>query len=32
MSYGTRNKELRNNEETSNAGKKWTSDEDELLV
>ena len=32
MSYGTRIKELRNNEETSNAGKKWTSDEDELLV
>jgi hypothetical protein len=32
MSYGTIIKELKNNEETSNAGKKWTSDEDELLV
>ena len=32
MVYGTTIKELRSNEETSNAGTKWTSDEDERLV
>jgi hypothetical protein len=32
MTLGTRLKELRSNEETSNAGTKWTIDEDKQLV
>lgn len=32
MTLGTRLKELRNNEDTSNAGTKWTIDEDKNLV
>jgi hypothetical protein len=32
MTLGTRLKELRNNEGTSNAGTKWTIDEDKNLV
>lgn len=32
MSFGTRLKELRSNEYTSNAGTKWTIDEDKNLV
>jgi len=32
MTLGTRLKELRSNEDTSNAGTKWTIDEDEKLV
>ena len=32
MTLGTRLKELRSNEDTSNAGTKWTIDEDKNLV
>jgi hypothetical protein len=32
MTLGTRLQELRSNEETSNAGTKWTIDEDKQLV
>jgi putative IMPACT (imprinted ancient) family translation regulator len=32
MTLGTKLKELRSNEDTSNAGTKWTIDEDKILV